>query len=53
MPAITVDVPEELATNYDALEAIRRALLEDFVTMRRKQLSEPLRPGVAQGQHRC
>jgi predicted HTH domain antitoxin len=37
MPAITVDIPEELAANFDTPEAIRRALLEDFIIEQRQR----------------
>ena len=37
MPAITVDIPEDLAANFDTPEAIRRALLENFVIEQRQR----------------
>ena len=37
MPAITVDIPEDLAANFDTPEAIRRALFEDFVIEQRQR----------------
>ena len=37
MPAITVDIPEDLAANLDTPEAIRQALFEDFVIEQRHQ----------------
>jgi len=37
MPAVTVDIPEDLAANFDTPEAIRQALFEDFVIEQRQQ----------------
>lgn len=34
MPTIIVDIPEDLAANFDNPEAIRKALFEDFVAGR-------------------
>jgi predicted HTH domain antitoxin len=36
MPAITVEIPDDLAANFDTPEAIRRALFEDFVIEQRQ-----------------
>ncbi len=35
MLAITVDIPDDLAANFETPEAIRRALFEDFVIEQR------------------
>jgi predicted HTH domain antitoxin len=37
MPAITVEIPDDLAANFDTPEAIRRALFEDFVIEQRQR----------------
>ncbi|WP_295450961.1 UPF0175 family protein [uncultured Thiodictyon sp.] len=37
MLAITVDIPDELAANFDTPDAIRRALFEDFVIEQRQR----------------
>jgi predicted HTH domain antitoxin len=37
MPAITVEIPDDLAVNFDTPEAIRRALFEDFVIEQRQR----------------
>ena len=37
MPAITVEIPDDLAVNFDTPEAIRRALFEDFVIGQRQR----------------
>jgi hypothetical protein len=37
MPAITVEIPNDLAANFDTPEAIRQALFEDFVIEQRQQ----------------
>lgn len=37
MPAITVEIPDDLAVNFDAPEAIQRALFEDFVIEQRQR----------------
>jgi len=37
MPAITVDIPDDLAANFDTPEAIRQALFEDFVIEQRQR----------------
>lgn len=36
MMAVTVDIPDDLAANFDTAEAIRRALFEDFVIAQRQ-----------------
>ena len=36
MPAITVEIPDDLAANFDTADAIRRALFEDFVIEQRQ-----------------
>ena len=37
MPTIIVDIPEDLAANFDDPEAIRKALFEDFVIEQRQR----------------
>jgi predicted HTH domain antitoxin len=37
MLTITVDIPDDLAANFDTPEAIRRALFEDFVIEQRQR----------------
>ena len=37
MPAITVEIPDDLAANFDTPEAIQRALFEDFVIEQRQR----------------
>lgn len=37
MPTIIVDIPEDLAANFDNPEAIRKALFEDFVIEQRQR----------------
>lgn len=37
MPAITVDIPDDLAANFETPEAIRPALFEDFVIEQRQR----------------
>jgi len=37
MLAITVEIPDDLAANFDTPEAIRRALFEDFVIEQRQR----------------
>ena len=36
MPVITVEIPDDLAANFDTADAIRRALFEDFVIEQRQ-----------------
>jgi hypothetical protein len=35
MPAVTVQIPDELAARFDTPEALERALFEDFVISNR------------------
>ncbi|WP_020507629.1 UPF0175 family protein [Lamprocystis purpurea] len=37
MLTITVDIPDDLAANFDTPEALRRALFEDFVIEQRQR----------------
>lgn len=37
MPAITVEIPDDLTVNFDTPEAIQRALFEDFVIEQRQR----------------
>jgi predicted HTH domain antitoxin len=37
MPAITVEIPDDLAANFDTPEAIQRALFEDFIIEQRQR----------------
>jgi predicted HTH domain antitoxin len=37
MPSITVDIPDDLAANFETVEALRRRLLEDFVIEQRRR----------------
>lgn len=37
MPAVTVQIPDELAARFDTPEALERALFEDFVVEQRQQ----------------
>ena len=37
MPSITIDIPDDLAANFETVEAIRRTLLEDFVIEQRQR----------------